>query len=62
MNFGQNQAMEPPRFPTEEGDRAATRQGEDAVVALFVSLVSNWAGVIQQQQDTGSWRWRARKI
>ncbi|NIW09460.1 MAG: IS66 family transposase [Gammaproteobacteria bacterium] len=44
--------MEPPHFPTEEEIRAAARQGEEAVVALIVSLVSNWAGVIQQQQET----------
>jgi transposase len=42
--------MEPPQLPTEEEVRAASRQGEDAVVALFVKLVSNWVGVIQQHQ------------
>ena len=44
--------MEPVRFPTEDEVRAAARQGEEAVVALFMSLVSNWAGVIQKQQET----------
>ena len=52
VHFGQNQAMEPVRFPTEDEVRAAARQGEEAVVALFMSLVSNWAGVIQKQQET----------
>jgi transposase len=50
--FGQNQAMEPLHFPTEAEVRTAARQGEEAVVALFMSLVSNWAGVIQKQQET----------
>jgi transposase len=44
--------MEFPSFLTEEEVRAAARQGEEAVLALFRSLVSNWAGVIQQQQET----------
>jgi transposase len=52
VHFGQNQAMEPPCFPTEDEVRSAARQGEEAVVALFMSLVSNWAGVIQWQQET----------
>ena len=43
--------MEPPRLPTEEEVRTAARQGEDAVVALVVNLVSNWIGVLQQQQE-----------
>jgi transposase len=43
--------MEPPRLPTEEEVRAAARQGEDAVVALVVDLVSNWIDVLQQQQE-----------
>jgi transposase len=52
VNFGQNQAMEALHFPTEDEVRAAARQGEEAVVALFMSLVGNWAGVIQKQQET----------
>ena len=44
--------MQPPGIPTEEEVRAAARQGEEAVVALFVSLVSDWVGVIQLQQET----------
>lgn len=51
VHFGQNQAMEPPRFPTEEEVRAAARQGEDEVVALVVNLVSNWIGLLRQQQE-----------
>ena len=43
--------MEPARLPTEEEVRTAARQGEDAVVALVVDLVSNWIGVLQQQQE-----------
>jgi len=38
--------MEPPYLPTEEEVRKAARQGEDAVVALVVDLVSNWIGVL----------------
>ena len=38
-------------LPTEEEIRAAARQGEDAVVALVVGLMSNWVDVIQQQQE-----------
>jgi transposase len=52
VHFGQNQVMQPPRIPTEEEVRDAARQGEEAVVALFVSLVNHWVGVIQQQQET----------
>ncbi len=44
--------MEPTRFPTEDEVRAAARQGEEAVVALIMSLVGNWVGVIQKQQET----------
>lgn len=43
--------MEPPYLPTEEEVRNAARQGEDAVVALVVDLVSNWIGVLQQQEE-----------
>jgi sRNA-binding protein len=43
--------MEPVRLPTEEEVRNAARQGEDAVVALVVDLVSNWIGVLQQQEE-----------
>jgi transposase len=43
--------MEPLRIPTEEEVRTAARQGEDAVVELVFGLVSNWIGVIQQQQE-----------
>lgn len=39
-------------FPTEDEIRTAARQGEEAVVALFVNLVGNWAGVFQKQQET----------
>lgn len=39
-------------LPTEEEVRAAVRQGENAVLALIASLISNWGGVIQQQQET----------
>jgi transposase len=52
VHFGQNQAMEQLGFPTEDEVRAAARQDEEAVVALFISLISNWAGVIQKQQET----------
>lgn len=52
VQIGQNQAMEPIQFPTEDEVRAAARQGEEAVVALFTSIVGNLAGVIQQQQET----------
>ena len=38
-------------LPTEEEIRAAARQGEDAVVALVVGLMSDWVDVIQQQQE-----------
>jgi transposase len=44
--------MEPLHFPTEEEARAAARQGEEAVVAFMMSLVSHWVGVIQKQQET----------
>ena len=44
--------MEPLRFPTEDEVRAAARQGEEAVVALFTSLVGDLAWVIQKQQET----------
>lgn len=40
------------RLPSEEEVRAAARQGEDAVVALFVGLIGDWVGMIQQQQAT----------
>lgn len=43
--------MESPYLPTEEEVRHAARQGEDAVVALVVDLVSNWIGVLQQQEE-----------
>jgi transposase len=49
-HIGQNQAMEPPRYPTEDEVRTAARQGEEAVVGLFMDLVGNWVGVIQKQQ------------
>ena len=51
VRFGQNQAMEPLRFPTEVEVRSAARQGEEAVAALFTNLVGNLAGVIQKQQE-----------
>lgn len=44
--------METLHFPTEDEVRTAARQGEEAVVSLFMSLVGNWAGVIQKQQET----------
>lgn len=44
--------MEPLHFPTEDEIRMAARQGEEAVVALFVSLVGNWAVAFQKQQET----------
>lgn len=44
--------MELLHFPTEEEVRIAARQGEEAVVALFIGLVTHWVGVIQKQQET----------
>jgi transposase len=52
VHFGQNQVIETLHFPTEDEVCPAAQQGEEAVVALFKSLVSNWAGVIQKQQET----------
>jgi translation initiation factor 2B subunit (eIF-2B alpha/beta/delta family) len=52
VEFGQNQAIKSSCFPTEYEVRAAARQGEAAVVALCMSLISSCAGVIQQQQET----------
>jgi transposase len=51
VHFGQNQAMQPARIPTEEEVRNAARQGEDAVVAMVVDLVSSWIGLLHQQQE-----------
>jgi transposase len=52
VHFGQNQDMESFHIPTEDEVRAAARQGEEVVVNLFISLVGNWVGVIQKQQET----------
>ena len=52
VQFSQNQGMEMSRIPTEEEVRVAARQGEEAVVALFISLVGSWIEVLQQQQET----------
>jgi transposase len=51
VHLSQNQVMQTFSLPTEEEIRAAARQGEDAVVALVVSLMSNWVEVMQQQQE-----------
>jgi transposase len=51
VHFSQNQFMQTLSLPTEEEIRAAARQGEDAVVALVVGLMSDWVDVIQQQQE-----------
>ena len=42
VQIGQKQVMESARIPTEEEVRKAARQGEDAVVALVVNLISSW--------------------
>jgi transposase len=52
VQFRQNQGMDMLHLPTEEEVRAAVRQGEEAVLALIASLISNWGSVIQQQQET----------
>ena len=43
--------MKSPRIPTDEEVRNAARQGEEAVVAFVIELVSSWIGALQQQQE-----------
>jgi glutamate dehydrogenase/leucine dehydrogenase len=51
VQIGQNQVMESARIPTEEEVRIVAHQGEDAVVSWVVDLVSNWIGLLHQQQE-----------
>lgn len=43
--------MESMRIPTEDEVRAVARQGEDAVVELFLELVNNWVGIMRQFEE-----------
>ncbi|HSG43803.1 MAG TPA: IS66 family transposase [Anaerolineales bacterium] len=51
VHLSQNQVMQTLSLPTEEEIRGAAHQGEDAVVALVVGLMSNWVEAMQQQQE-----------
>jgi transposase len=51
VQIGQNQVMESARIPTKEEVRIVAHQGEDAVVSWVVDLVSNWIGLLHQQQE-----------
>jgi transposase len=43
--------MEPLPLPTEEEIRAATREGEEAVVVFFMEHMVTWMAVLQQLQE-----------